>query len=537
LSAGRLRRSTAANEARVGDKQTLLPGMPKRPEPCEGRDDREGGSAAEARLKEVERKQLFFRMVDVEQLIEEDHPARAIWDFVGQMDLSGYTKQVRSVAGAAGRPAYDPRLMVSLWVYSYSLGVSSARAIERLCEYHPAYQWLTGMQSISAHTLSDFRVDHAEKLHELFVETLALLSCEGLITFKRVMQDGTRVRACASSSGFRSKPRIEEYLKQAREAVEELDAQPEEECSRQMQSARERARRERQERLESALKEFDELKAKKSRVNRVSTSDPEARVMKQAAGGSAPSYNVQISTDAAHSLIVSIDVTQAGSDYQQLTPAMDRLEQTMHRAPEQVVVDGGYISSDNIVGMADRGIDLVGPEPGVKSADSNRSKSYKYRGVSTDYEASKFIYDAATTTYFCPQGKPLRYDAKYECDGTMRYRYKVSEQDCQTCPAKPLCCPRTKGGRSIERLEPLGAIAEYKQKMQTDEAKAIYRTRSQVAEFPNLWIKAKLGLRQFCVRGVAKVRSESLWAALTYNIQQWIRLIWRPKIVSELLPA
>ena len=77
---------------------------------------------------------------------------------MGRLDLSGYTDQVRSVAGGAGRPAFDPQLLVSLWVYSYSQSVSSARAIERLCEHHPAYQWLTGMQSISAHTLSDFRV-------------------------------------------------------------------------------------------------------------------------------------------------------------------------------------------------------------------------------------------------------------------------------------------------------------------------------------------------------------------------------------------
>jgi transposase len=521
----------------VGDKQSLLPGMPSAPERGDGGNSDKGEVSSEARLKVVDRKQLLFRTVDVERLIEEDHPARAIWEFVGQMDLSRYTEQVRSVAGGAGRPAFDPQLLVSLWVYSYSCGVSSARAIERLCEYDPAYQWLTGMESISAHTLSDFRVAHAEELNALFVQTLGLLSSEGLITLERVMLDGTRIRACASSSGFRSKTRIEEYLEQARKAVKELDAQSEEEVSRQRQRARERARRERRERLESALKQFDELKAKKSRVKRVSTSDPEARVMKQAGGGFAPSYNVQISTDAKHSVIVGIDVTQSGSDSQQLKPAMDRLEQTLRRAPEQVVVDGAYINSNNIVEMAEREIELVGPEPDDKSADANRSKSYQHRGVRADYEASKFIYDVITMSYFCPEGKPLRYDAKYECDGKMRYRYKVSAQDCQTCPAKPLCCPRTKGGRSIERLEPLGPIAEYMQKMQTDEAKAIYRTRSQVAEFPNLWIKAKLGLWQFCVRGVVKVRTESLWAALTYNIQQWIRLRWRPKMLSELVPA
>ncbi len=521
----------------MGDNQTSLPGVTRGAGPGDRDDDHEGEFSAEARLKAVDRNQLLMRTIDVEKLIEEDHAARAIWEFVGQLDLSRYIEQVRSVAGSAGRPAFDPHLLVSLWVYSYSQGVSSARAIERLCEHDPAYQWLTGMEGISAHTLSDFRVAHADALRDLFTETLALLSEKELISFERVMLDGTKVRANASSSGFRRKGRVEAYLEQAREVVETLEAQTEEELSRQMRRARERARRERKERLESALKEFEKLKAAKSRVDRVSTSDPEARVMKQAEGGSAPSYNVQVTTDASHSLIVDIDVTQSGADYQQLTPAMERLEQTQKRAPDQVVVDGGYISSDNIVGMANRGINLIGPEPRSKAAEANRRKSYKHRGVNPEYEASKFVYDEASQTYVCPQGQLLRYDAKYKYHGTMHYRYKASEQDCQRCPVKALCCPRTQHGRSIERSESLPEISAFRQKMQTDEAKDIYRTRSQVAEFPNLWIKAKFGLRQFSVRGVAKVRTESLWAALTYNIQQWIRLRWRPEMLSKLVPA
>lgn len=523
--------------AREDDKQSLLPGMPRSPRGDDRRDSPECDVASEPRLKMVDRSQLLLRTIDVERLIDEDHPARAVWEFVGQLDLSRYREQVGSVSGTAGRPAFDPQLMVSLWVYSYSRNVSSARAISRLCEYDPAYQWLCGMESISAHTLSSFWSEHKDALRELFVQTLALLSAEGLIRLERVMHDGTKVRAWASGNGFRSKERIGEYLKQARESVEALEEQEEEECSRQMQRARERARRERQERLESALKEFDKLKAKKSLVNRVSTSDPEARVMKQAEGGSAPSYNVQISTDAAHCLIVGIDVTQSGADYQQLSPAMEQLEETLERVPDQVVVDGGYISSDNIVEMANRGIDLIGPQPRSKAAEANRRKSYKHRGVSPEYEASNFVYDETTRTYVCPQGKRLSYDAKYKYrGGTMNYRYMASEQDCQSCPAKSMCCPRSRR-RSIERSKPLPEIASYRQKMQTEEAQAIYRTRSQVAEFPNLWFKAKLGLRQFRVRGLAKVRIESLWAALTYNIQQWIRIRWRPRLVSELVPA
>ena len=393
----------------MGENQTSLPGVPRPQKRDDGNDGEEGERVTQARLKVVHRAQLLLRTVDVERLIPEDHPARAIWEFVGRLDLSGYTEQVRSVTGGAGRPAFDPQLLVSLWVYSYSQSVSSARAIERMCEHHPAYQWLTGMQSISAHTLSDFRIIHADILNELFVQTLGLLSADGLITLERVMLDGTKVRANASSSGFRRKPTVEEYLEQAREAVEALEAQTEEESSRQIQAAQQRARRERQERLESALKEYDKLKAAKSRIDRVSTTDPDARVMKQAEGGSAPNYNVQVSTDAAHGLIVDIEATQAGSDYQQLTPAMERLEQRAHGAPKQVVVDGGYISSANIVEMENRGIDLVGPEHGSKSAEANRRKSYQRRGVSPEYEASKFVYDAETKTYVCPQGKRLPY--------------------------------------------------------------------------------------------------------------------------------
>lgn len=520
----------------MGADQAWLPDVPTPPVPGESADGpaRERPRETVPRLKPIDRQQMLLRPVVVEALIAEDHRARAIWHFVGQLDLRQYREQVRSVEGSAGRPAYDPHLLVSLWVYSYSRGVSSARAIERLCDHDPAYQWLTGLEGISGHTLSDFRVDHADALRDLFVQVLALLSAEGLITLDRVMQDGTRVRACAASSRFRRKPRIEAYLTRAREAVAALDALTEEASSLQMQRAQARAKREQRERLERALKEFDKLAAAKSTVDRVSTTDPDARVMKQADGGSAPSYNVQISTDAAHSLIVGIEVTQAGSDYQQLTPAMDRLEQTGPRAPDQVVVDGGYISSDNIVAMATRGIDLMGPEPRATAAETNRQKSYQHRGVSPEYQAQMFLYDAATNTYGCPQGKRLTYDATEHREGTVRYRYKASAEDCRTCPVKDRCCPRTRGGRSIERREPVPEIAAFRKKMQTDEARAIYRTRSQVAEFPNLWIKAKLGVRQFRVRGVVNVNMESLWAALTYDIQQWIRLRWRPQRAATL---
>ena len=182
-----------------------------------------------------------------------------MWEFVGKLDLREYQEEARAVEGKAGRPGWDPRLLISLWVYAYSEGVGSARRIEELCEWEPAYQWLTGAQVINAHTLSDFRVKHDQALKGLFVQVLGILTADGLITLERVMQDGTKIRAKAAGDSFRRKERVEQALEQAREQVEAVQGLSEEETSRRIATARKRAARERRERLEAAVEEFNQL--------------------------------------------------------------------------------------------------------------------------------------------------------------------------------------------------------------------------------------------------------------------------------------
>ena len=316
----------------------------------------EATRGAKPRYEAIDREQLCWRVVDVERLIGEEHPARAIWEFVGKLDVSGYSGEIRAVEGQAGRPAWEPRLLVSLWVYAYSEGVGSGRAIEDKCEWEPGYQWLTGGRVVNAHTLTDFRVKHEKALKELFVQILGLLSADGLITLERMMQDGTKIRASAAADSFRRKERVEQALKQAAQQVAAVEEMCEEETSRRVGKARERAQGERKERLKKALEEFEKLaeEGRDKDKRRVSTSDPQARVMKQADGGFAPSYNVQLSTDAANALIVGVEVVQAGNDFEQLAPGIDRVEHNLGKTPPQVVADGGYVSRDNIVEMNKR---------------------------------------------------------------------------------------------------------------------------------------------------------------------------------------
>jgi len=193
--------------------------------------------AAQPRVKAVDRTQLTWQMVDVERLIEADHPARAIWELVGRLKLDGFYAPIEAVEGNAGRTPWDPRLLVSLWIYAYSRGISSAREIARRCTYEPSFQWLCGLGEINHHTVSDFRVAHDASLRELFVQVLGVLSSEGLLSLERVMHDGTKIKACAGVDSFRREERLKEHLEAARKQVEAMGDPREEEPKRKTGSA------------------------------------------------------------------------------------------------------------------------------------------------------------------------------------------------------------------------------------------------------------------------------------------------------------
>ena len=485
------------------------------------------------RLKQVNRNQLLLRTVDVEKLVEPDHLVRAIWELVGRLDLSRFHQGIHAVEGIAGRPAFDPHLLISLWIYAYSEGVSSAREVERRCPYHPAYQWLTGMEVVNHHTLSDFRVEHQEALDELFAQVLGVLSVEGLITLERVMHDGTKVKAAASSKSFRREQTLRTHLEQARERVRQMGDPRQQEANPRQAQARERAAREKVERLEQALEEMQKVQgAPRSETDpaqrRVSETDPEARIMKQGDGGYAPSHNLQISTDAAHGLIVGVGVTQAASDQGQLPPALEEIERNLGRVPQQVVADGGLTCRETILDLADRAVDFIGGalDAGTREA---AERAWERRGIDPAFRAPAFAYDPERNTYTCPAGQELVLrGTKKDRVGVLRHVYRAQAAACQGCPFRAKCCPGEKvKGRTIVRTENVPVVAAFVAKMQTEAAQQIYRLRGAIAEFSNLWLKAKLGLRQFRVRGLKKVRCEALWACLTYNIQQWGRLCWR----------
>ncbi len=169
-------------------------------------------------LRQPNRDQFTYAAIDVERLVPADHLVRAIWELSGMLDLSGFAAHLETRKESAGRPAWDPRLLVAIWIWAYSERMSSAREIARQSRYRPELEWLCGMAVVNHHTLSDFRVFHSKALENLLTQVLALLSQEGLVDLEQVAVDGTRIRAQASGGSQRRRPTLERHLEQAREA-------------------------------------------------------------------------------------------------------------------------------------------------------------------------------------------------------------------------------------------------------------------------------------------------------------------------------
>lgn len=496
------------------------------------------------RLAAINRRQLVMRTMDVELLIDEDHSARSIWELVGRLDLSRYYAEIGSVEGRAGREHTDPQVLISLWLYAYSRGISSAREVARRCEYEPAFQWLCALEPIGYHTLSDFRSDQKAALDNLFVQVLGMLSAEGLITLERVTLDGTKIKANAGGNTFRRKEKLEAHLQLAREQVrlmEEQSAQEEQMTKRQV-AARRRAARQRQSRLEAAVREVERMQSEKREdrerfVARASGTDPEAHVMRNGEGGTVPSYNLQLMTDTAHGLIVNVEASTDAVDHHQLAPALERCEQTLGRLPQQVVADGDYTNHASVQAAADCGVDFYGSwqeswKPGERDA----------QGRSAAFLASAFPYDAGLDCFTCPAGETLTHQATQKREQGLRIHvYRAPREACRQCALRSPCAPqkaRAAWVRSISRREEPAATLAFKAKMGTEEAQQIYAQRSPIAEFPHAWIKERCGLRQFRCRGRLKATLEATWAALSYNLTRWFALRRRPTLMdAALAPA
>jgi transposase len=410
------------------------------------------------RMREPIRDQIELRAMDIDSLIGTDHPARVIWGYVERLDLHELEDAIEAREGVAGQPAISPRLLLGLWLYAASQGVGSARALSQLIEHHDAYRWMAGGIWVNHHTLSDFRVGQGALLDRLLEENIAALSANGMIDVSCLTQDGVRVRASAGAASYRRRDTLEQHLVAARELVErlkrEIDENPDASNQR-IRAAKERAARERVERVEAALNTLKEVEAQreqrkqttgktteKPKEPRASTTDPQARVMKMADGGFRPAWNVQVISAAGEQIVVDVEPLAKGSDRGLMRPAIEAVAKRLGVLPRRHLVDGGFTSAHDI----------------------------------------EWAYGEEIKVY-CPPTQ-----SKHGTDPFL---------------------PRRDDGPGV---------LDWRRRMVTAEGKAIYRQRPICECIHARW--RNWNLNQVNVRGAAKVRAVMLWHALANNILQ-----------------
>jgi transposase len=331
--------------------------------------------------------QLAFTL---DQLVPADHPVRAIWAVVAALDLSAWEAKIACNRRQGGRPAIDVRILLALWVFATTKGEGRASELARLCVEHIAYAWICGGVPVGEHTLADFRTAHESELDGLLTQTIAVFIAEDLVDVSRTAQDGTRVRASAGTGSFRRLRSLEQALVEARTHLEQVkSAARDPKHSEVRRAAIERGAEGRVERVEAAIERVrtivtekklteDEVTVKKG-APRVSTTDPEATIMKMGDGGFRPAYNVQFSTATdASGVVVGVEVTTRGTDQGETSPMLAQMAERTGSYPNEHLVDAGYVSHDSVAEAADVGTEVYAPLPhNLAEAGSPRYEQYE----------------------------------------------------------------------------------------------------------------------------------------------------------------
>ena len=346
----------------------------------------------EARVLRPVRYQLQWLPRTLDEVLAEDHPARAIWGFLEKLDLSAFYGSIKATLDRPGRSTTDPQVLLAVWLLATVEGIGSARRLARLCQEHDAYRWLCGGVPINYHMLSDFRGAHPGALDELLTQIVASLTTAGAVTLERVAQDGMRVRASASASSFRRQETLETHLEAARAQVERLAKErehPDPGVNQRERAARERAARERVEQALDYLPQAQAAKerqqqtqaiAKRAKVSapRVSSTDPEARVMKMPDGGFRPAYNVELATDQAQGIIVGVTVIKEGTDAGQALPMEEQVVERTGRHPGAYLMDGGFATREDITALEERDVTVYAPVKLPKSKPEEERYQPRY---------------------------------------------------------------------------------------------------------------------------------------------------------------
>jgi transposase len=423
--------------------------------------------------------------VTLEELIPEDHVCRVIDAFVSRLDMDGLGF-VRAEAAETGRPGYDPRDLLKLYLYGYLHQMRSSRRLEAECQRNIEILWLLGRLTPDHKSIAEFRRMHRDAVTETGAELVRFARAVGLVRGEWVAIDGSKFRAVSSSQSVHERRELERYL----ERMEEADA-------------------------EEGL-EIDPTAVAAALEKLKQHPEPEARFMRTSSG-KVPAYNVQIAVDDQHALIVTQQVSDEATDNRSLQPMAEAAQAAVSKPGQEmhVVADTGYSSGEQAAACENQGI--------IAHVPANRGVNN--RGDGTLFQRSDFQYDADTDTFVCPAGQRLHRRQRKERSMVYAGRPEI----CGPCPLKARC---TVGSRRLLKKHLQDAVLERMQQRATPEAMRLRRT---LAEHPFAALKYHIfGLPRFLLRGLKGAQTEIGLGIMVYNLKRMINVLGGRVLKAEL---
>lgn len=481
-------------------------------------------------VRPLTRDQVWLLPPSLDDMVPDDHPVRFVAAFVEALCRSDWHEVGIALEGdALGAPAYDARVLLSVWLYGFMTGVRSCRKLEVACREQVPYLWLTGRQEPDHNTLWRFYQEHRQGLRKLLRRTVRTAVRAGLVDWAVQAVDGTKIAGNAARGRTYDAAGLRRLLERTEAAIAELEAQNatggEAAVPRLPQGlAQAQVLRTR---VQEALADVTAEEGPRW----VNLTDGEARLMKSRQG-IVPGYNAQAMVSRLDPtvarrtglLITAAEVTTAPDDHEQLVPLLEAAEANSEQEAGVTVADGGYHSGANLVACAERGQTVLMPET-------------QERALQQPYHKDHFLYDAATDTYTCPAGQPLCFVGWKERTERLAVRvYRAAAAGCRRCAAFGRCTKDGRQGRALEVGPHEAELRAHREVMRSEAAQALCRQRKVLAEPSFGILKEQQGARRFLLRGLANVRAEWALLASAFNLRTLARVWqgWAPGVRWQL---
>jgi transposase len=463
-----------------------------------------------------------WRRIDAQ--LPEDHLARQIDQAVELLDL---TPLFASYLGV-GKEAVRPDLLLKVVLYEKQSKRPSPSQWARDVKENQPVRWLAFGIEPSRTLLYQFRDRIGPYLDFWNQQVLPFARDRRLTEAKRASLDGSSLAANASRKLLANEERCQKRIEQLDEVISAHAQGTSFEKPPYWMAKTSRGRfeqRERYQHVRECLRQRHEENARRRTENRkpsekilVSWSDPESVFGMDKFKVNRPLYNVQLLRDLDSPLILAYDVLARNTDFGTIPLLTELAVDFVGCMPETLLTDSGYVSIRELEFCESRQITLYAP---YKENDHSAVRKRKNKRQ-TQIPKSEFTWLEDVQTYRCPEGHLLRYTRRIAAprfdDEVVTLFFVCPVEHCNVCARAKECTSSRKTGRQIRRMENEELLDQLIQRMNTEEAKTLYKLRCRTVELNFADMKEHRDMRRFSCRGLRRVRNDVAATVLVHNL-------------------